>query len=281
VAAGGTRSSSMTIDDIRFKIAAARRMMYREGCDSGVAGHVSARAESGDSFWVTPFEYFDETTPDRLLLVDFDLNVIEGGWAPSPAIQFHAAIYRARPDVNSIIHTHSYWVSTFSALGRPLGMYNVASVLFHGRQVCFEDDGTAPSADGARLAAALGTDNRFIMMKNHGALIVADSVENATVEAITMEKVAKYHLDVELTGGTEMAPAEVEQSQRDYDQYFRPMVWDANLRRIRRTDPDLFTHLSVESSPHATPVEPNGIAASTTSDINDTNESELIHAHAR
>src|SRR4051794_31834479 len=114
----------MDIDDIRFTIAAARRILYREGCDSGVAGHVSGRAESGDEFWVTPFEYFDETTPDRLLRVDFDLNVIEGGWAPSPAIQFHAAIYAARPDVRSIIHTHSYWVSVFSTLGRPIGMYN-------------------------------------------------------------------------------------------------------------------------------------------------------------
>ena len=174
MAPGGIRNSSlMGIEDIRFKIAAARRMLYREGCDSGVAGHVSARAQNGNCFWVTPFEYFDETTPDRLVLVDFDLRVIEGDWTPSPAIQFHAAIYRARLDVGSIIHTHSHWVSTFSALGRPLGMYNVLSVLFHGRQVCFEDDGATPSADGDRLAAALGTDKRFVLMKNHGALIVA------------------------------------------------------------------------------------------------------------
>ena len=51
----------MDVDDIRFKIAAARRILANNGCESRVAGHVSARAEGEDAFYVTPFEYFDET----------------------------------------------------------------------------------------------------------------------------------------------------------------------------------------------------------------------------
>ena len=61
-------------DDIRFRIAAARRILYREGCDSNVGGHVSARADGEDAFWVTGFEYFDQTTPDRVCKLGFDLG---------------------------------------------------------------------------------------------------------------------------------------------------------------------------------------------------------------
>ena len=61
--------------DIRFRIAAARRMLFRLGCDSNVGGHVSARADGEDAFWVTGFEYFDQTTPDRVAKLDFDLQI--------------------------------------------------------------------------------------------------------------------------------------------------------------------------------------------------------------
>ena len=61
------RESNNREKDIRWRIAAARRMLHREGCDSNVGGHVSARAEDRDgAFWVTGFEYFDTTTPGRI-----------------------------------------------------------------------------------------------------------------------------------------------------------------------------------------------------------------------
>ena len=53
--------------DPRFRIAAARRILAREGCESRVAGHVSERAQGEDAFWVSPFGYFDETTPDMVV----------------------------------------------------------------------------------------------------------------------------------------------------------------------------------------------------------------------
>ena len=88
----------MDVDDVRFKIAAARRMMYREGVDSQTAGHVSVRAPGEDAFWATPFEYFDETLPDHVIKVSFDLELLEGDWFASPALAFHAMTYRRRAD---------------------------------------------------------------------------------------------------------------------------------------------------------------------------------------
>jgi L-fuculose-phosphate aldolase len=229
----------MDIDDIRFKIAAARRMLARGGCESMVAGHVSARAEGEDAFYVSPFEYFDETVPEHVVKAGFDLRLIEGTWEPSPAIQFHAAIYAERPDVMSVIHTHSPWVSAFVTRRQTIGMYNVVSVLFHDDQVLFEDDGTRPAVDGKRMAAALG-DKRVLLLKNHGAVIASQSLEQATIEAMMLEVAARYHLEAERIGGDEFPVAEVLRGRGKYRQYFIPNMWQANLRRLRKSDPDLF-----------------------------------------
>ena len=98
----------MDTSDIRFRIAAGRRILYREGCDSNVGGHSSARAEEDDGFWVTGFEYLDQTRPEDVAKLDFDLNPLVGEHELSPAVNFHALIYRLRPDVNAIVHVHSH-----------------------------------------------------------------------------------------------------------------------------------------------------------------------------
>lgn len=228
----------MNTDDIRFKIAASRRILYRLGCDSDVGGHVSARADD-DSFWITPFEYFDETTPDRVIRVGFDLELREGDWPASPAMQFHAAIYQARPDVSSVIHTHSHYVSVVASTKTPIGMYNVVSVLFHDEQVVHSDTDGERAVPGEVLAATLG-DNRVVLIHNHGAIVASESLERATIEAAMLEKAARYHLDCVAAGGSEFPEAEVLRGRRSYEKYFLPMMWEANMRRLRRSDPDLF-----------------------------------------
>ena len=227
----------MTIDDITFRIAAARRMLYREGCDSNVGGHVSARCEDGDpAFWVTGFEYFDQTTPATVCKLGFDLEPIEGELAFSPAVNFHARIYQERPDVGGIVHVHSHHVSVLSSTNREIGMYNVISVLFHGEQATYFDDGVKSHL---AVVDALG-DKRVVLMKNHGAIVVSDTVENATIEAISLEKAAQFHIECEAIGGTEILEAEVLSGRHMYRKHFLPNMWESNLERLRQSDPDLF-----------------------------------------
>jgi L-fuculose-phosphate aldolase len=227
------------IDDPRLRIAVARRILARNGCESLVAGHVSERSADGAGFWVSPFGYFQETTPDMVIKVSFDLTRLEGDWEPSPAIQFHAAIYAARPDVHSVIHTHSHWVSVFSTVGRPIGMYNVASVLFWDDQVLHADDGSRPPVPGDELARELG-DKRVVLIKNHGAIVASQSLERATIEAMMLDVAARYHIEAEAIGGTEFPEAEVVRGRAAYHRHFLPNMWEANVRMLRQSDPDLF-----------------------------------------
>lgn len=224
-------------DDIRFKIAATRRMLYREGCDSNVGGHVSARAIGEDAFWATGFEYFDQTRPDGVAKLDLSLQVLEGELSFSPALNFHARIYALRPDVNAIVHLHSRHLSVLSSVeGRTIGMYNVGAVLFHDDQSTYYDDGHKAHVS---VADALG-DTRLCIMKNHGGIIASQSIESAAIEAIMAEQAARYDLECRAVGGTEIALDEVIGGKAMYFKHFIPNMWESNLARLRASDPDLF-----------------------------------------
>ena len=217
-------------------------MLAREGCESRVAGHVSLRA-SQDSFWVSTFGYFDETLPEHIIKVDFNMNRLAGTWEPSPAIAFHASLLRARPEINSIVHTHSRWVEALSTTGCDVGMYSTDSVLFYQDQAHYHDDGIQDPVDGERMAQQLGQKN-VLIMDNHGALVVGETLPIATVKAIALESSARCHITAQLIGGKEIPAAEAARSQADYNQYFIPMMWEAGCRRLRHSDPDLFACLA-------------------------------------
>ena len=226
-------------DDLPFLVAASRRILAREGCESRVAGHVSERAHGEDAFWVSPFGYFDETTPDMVVKLSFDLERLVGDWEPSPAIEFHAALYAAREDIGSVVHTHSHWLSKFVTRPIVIGQYNVAAVLFADEQVLFDREDMKNHTMGGGMVRMLG-DKRVLLMKNHGAVVASESLQQATIEAMMLEKCAEYHLAAEAIGGTEFPPEEVARGKMRYRQFFLPQMWEANFRRLRKSDPELF-----------------------------------------
>ena len=141
-----------------------------------------------------------------------------------------------------MIHTHSHQLSKFVTRAIPIGMYNVASVLFHDDQVLFDREDMKNNTMGEGMVRMLG-DKRVVLMKNHGAVVASQSVEQATIEAMMLEKCAEYHLTAEQIGGTEFPLDEVVRGRARYRELFLPNMWEANFRRLRKSDPDLFEYL--------------------------------------
>jgi L-fuculose-phosphate aldolase len=157
----------------------------------------------------------------------------------APAAQFHRSIYRARPDVGSVVHIHSYWTAVFSTSSRTVGTYNMDAVLLHDDQVFHEDDGIRPLVDGETMAAELG-DRNIILIKNHGAVIAGSTIAEATVKALTLERCAQIQIDAEAIGGTPVAEAVVQKARPSFYKYFIPQMWQVNLERLRRSTPEIF-----------------------------------------
>jgi len=234
--------------DPRFQIAAARRILHREGLDSQVGGHVSLRVPGEEAFLVTPFQYFDETMPEHVSKVGFDLRVIEPApIPPSPGINFHASIYAARPDVKCVIHTHAKNMSVLSTTAEPFGMYyDYASLLLDEVVEWVDDPNLVPSEEGELMVAALGG-KKALIMGHHGSLHVGDTLERVTMEALIMELCAGYQLAAMAVGGKPLPLATAQSYRNAYlENAFREQMWTANYRRLLRSDPDLFAGLRGE-----------------------------------
>lgn len=225
-----------------FRVAAARRMLYRGGLDSQIGGHVSLRVPNEDAFWVTPFQYFDETLPEHVSKVGFDLKLLEPGSLPaSPGINFHAAVMMARPDVNCVIHTHAKTISTFATTRQKFEVFYVYGSMFADLVAEFVDDPRmTPDQEGAAIAAAMGQ-NKVVLMPHHGSVHVGQSLEFATVETIVFNLACEYQLAAMVAGGKPMDPTTARSYRDAYYKYgFREQMWLANYRRLRISDPDLF-----------------------------------------
>jgi len=231
------------IGDPALQVAAARRVLARGGCGSRVAGQGAVGgADDPDTFWISPWGYFDETLPDHVVHVGMDLEVLSGAGGVSPAVGFHAEMLRDRPAANAVIHTHSPFVEVLSTTGVDMGMYSADACLFHDEQAHYFDDGVRPIVDGPRMSAALG-ERSVLWLGNHGVVIVAETLALATVKAITLESSARCHVEAQTVGGKEMPIAEAVRSKGLYLQNFIGAMWEANWRRLRRSDPDLFETL--------------------------------------
>jgi L-fuculose-phosphate aldolase len=231
--------------DPRFQIAAARRILHREGLDSQVGGHVSLRVPGEEAFLVTPFQYFDETLPEHVSKVGFDMQVLEPGTLPaSVGINFHASIYKARPDVNCVTHTHAKNISVLSTTGVPFGVYyDYASLLMDEVVPWADDPDLVPSEEGEMMVGVLGG-RKALMMGHHGSLHVGDSLEHVTMEALIMELCAGYQLAAMAVGGKPLDDHTARSYRNAYLKYdFREQMWLANYRRLLRSDPDLFETL--------------------------------------
>jgi L-fuculose-phosphate aldolase len=221
-----------------FRIAAARRILANEGCESMVAGHVSERS-GRDAFWISPFEYFDETLPDRVIEVGFDMVVRTGTWEASPAVQFHAAIYEQRPDVGAIVHTHSTYISALTTKQEPVRAYNIVAAPFVGKQSLYLEDGLQPPVEGKLVAAALA-DNDALLISNHGVILVAPTLEQATMRAVLIEQAARYQLEATAIGGRPLSGDAVARRAAFFDNGGLVAMWDECMQRLPHTDADLF-----------------------------------------
>ena len=199
----------------REALAQACRILAAEGHESGLAGQVTARGEQPGTWWTLQFGYgFEEATPERMVLVDEDLQPLRGG-RPNPGTRFHIWIYRKRPDIQAIIHTHAPYASALAATGQPLKTLHMDSAMLHGTAHLAEWPGVPVADDEGRIiSAALGSAST-ILLANHGLLAAGSSVEEAAYLAVFFERAARMQLRAMAAGGfKEVKPELAEEACR-------------------------------------------------------------------
>jgi L-fuculose-phosphate aldolase len=195
-------------------LAACCRILAAEGHESGLAGQVTARAKKPGTWWTLQFGYgFEEATAKRMVLVDEDLKPLRGG-RPNPGVRFHIWIYKKRPDVQAIVHTHAPHASALAATGRPLKTIHMDSAMLHGTAHLPEWPGVPVADDEGRIISGALRDAKTILLANHGLLAAGASVEEATYLAVFFERAARMQLRAMAAGGfKEVKPALAEEAR--------------------------------------------------------------------
>ena len=196
---------------LRCDLAACYRLVALYGWSDLVFTHISAKlptSVSGEAhhFLINPYGLmFDEITASSLVKVDDKCNkVIDSPFPVNPAgFIIHSAVHEARPDALCVLHTHTRAGVAVSAQAcgvLPISQQStfvLASLAYHVYEgVAFRDD------EKPRLQADLGQAN-FLMLRNHGLLVVGKSIADAFLSMYTFENTCRIQVDAQ-SGGVEL-----------------------------------------------------------------------------
>jgi ribulose-5-phosphate 4-epimerase/fuculose-1-phosphate aldolase len=232
----------------RVDLAACFRMAARLGLHEGICNHFSFVVPGRDDlFLVNPYGWaFSEITASRLLVCDFEGNVVAGEGVPeATAFHIHARIHLRKPRAKAAFHTHMPNATALAMLeGPPLVWAGQTALKFHGRTLVDEDyNGLAlDAAEGDRIAESLG-DADVAFMKNHGVLIVGGSIAAAWDDLYYLERACEAQRLAMATGRPlkpvpEEVAARTAAQMRDGDAESARLHLESVKRILAKSEPD-------------------------------------------
>jgi L-fuculose-phosphate aldolase len=184
------------------EVARIARQMISSGLVTGTSGNVSARTPEGDVL-ITPSGLdYGQLEPGNIVLVDLEKNVLEGALEPSSETPMHTGIYRARPQVDAVVHTHSRFATTLACLGLEIPPV-------HYMLTTLSEDGRIPLAPYATYGTeelagyageVLGETHNACLLQNHGTITVGESTEEAFSRTVVLEEMAEVYYRARLAG---------------------------------------------------------------------------------
>lgn len=188
----------------------------------GTGGNVSVRINDKDLMAVTPSSVkYHETTPADICIVDLSGTVVEGSRAPSVEAGMHAVVYRERPDVNAIVHTHQIYGSVFALLNQPIpALFDEVSFTL-GESVEVAPYALSGSAElAANVSGKLKNNANAYIIQNHGIIALGKNMDKAVLAAELLEKVAHiYYLALSTGKLITTLPDQVREMARDLRGY--------------------------------------------------------------
>jgi L-fuculose-phosphate aldolase len=169
------------------------------GQGDDIWGHATVRLPGTDTFWMKPHKLgLEEVRSQDMLLVNLEGRVVRGTRPRHSEVFIHTEIYRARPDVGAVVHTHPLAATVFSSLGVPLRPVTHEGAYFTPPDVPRFDETTdliVTAERGKSVARALG-DRPALFLVAHGIVSVGTTIQEATVNALLLDRAARAQLMV-------------------------------------------------------------------------------------
>jgi Ribulose-5-phosphate 4-epimerase and related epimerases and aldolases len=210
------------LNELRAEICRLHAALPSNGLVTWTSGNISGRDLQTGLVVIKPSGIlYEDLTPENMVVVDLDGNVVEGDHKPSSDTIAHVYVYRHRSDVNGVVHTHSTFATAWAAVGKPIPPVLTA--------ICDEFGGPIPVGAYAKIGGddigqeiirSIGS-SLAILLKNHGVFTIGKTPEAAVKAAVMVEDVARTVYYALQLGQPEEIPAdEVARAHRRYlDEY--------------------------------------------------------------
>ena len=201
----------------RTAVVQAAQQLLRLGLVAATSGNVSMRLEGDEKeglIAVTPAGTDYQTmTPEDIVVVDYDVDVIEGDTVPSSESLTHVAVYKARSDISAVIHTHSIYASVLAVAGVPLPPILDELVAYLGGPVEVAEYGFPSTEDlGEKAIQAMGERNA-VFIRNHGVLAAGRDMPDALRACELVERAAQIYIQARALGSVRTLPSEVVETE--------------------------------------------------------------------
>ncbi len=213
------------LDNLRAEICRLHAELPKNNLVTWTSGNVSGRDPQSGLVVIKPSGIrYEDLTPDNMVVVNLEGEVIEGKLKPSSDTFAHLYVYRFRPDINGVVHTHSTFATAWAAVGKPLPAVLTA--------ICDEFGGPIPIGAyakiggddiGKEIVRSIGK-SPAILMKNHGVFTIGKTPEAAVKAAVMVEDVARTVFYAFQLGQPEEIPEEeIQRAHRRYlEEYGQP-----------------------------------------------------------
>lgn len=179
------------LDQIREELLQLHLELPKNNLVAWTSGNISRRDPESGFVVIKPSGIrYEDLRAEHMVIVDMEGDVVEGALKPSSDTASHLYIYRNRPDVGGIVHTHSRYATAFAALGRSIPVYLTAQGdEFGGPIPCGGFALIGGEEIGKVVVESIGA-SPAVLLKNHGVFTIGSDALAAVKTAVMVEDVA-------------------------------------------------------------------------------------------
>jgi len=200
----------MKLEAIRYELVGLHLRLPQSNLVTWTSGNVSIRDKESGLVAIKPSGVmYEDLTAEDMVVVDLDGNIVEGDKKPSSDTASHLYIYRHRPDVFGVVHTHSAYATAFAAIGKPVPVYLTAQAdEFGGPIPCGGFALIGGEEIGKVVIESIGK-SPAIILKNHGVFTIGPSGKTAVKAAVMVEDVCRTIWLAKQLGEPDEIPADM------------------------------------------------------------------------
>ena len=219
------------LEQLRKTVVRGAQEIYSKGLVEDGEGNVSVRINKNEILVTPTSTKYNMLSPELIVHMDLEGNVIGSGKIPSTEVKMHLAVYKDRPKVKCVIHNHSSYISMLSVLRKGIPIIMEQQVIFLGGEIhCTEITEAHTEEMGASALKALDRNNAAVLA-NHGAIICGKSLDHAVRFSVVLEKMAKVYWGALQIGDPLTVPKEnLEKHEKMFNSLFA-----CYPKRLRKT----------------------------------------------